>query len=86
MSLFDAISTVLTDGYKLGLTYNVGNESFIASLTGRQEGEVNYEMTISGFAMRWDDAVRSVLFKHFIIAGEGSWAEHAAERDLPDMG
>jgi hypothetical protein len=86
VSLMDGIDAVVQAGYKLSVSYNSANDNFIASLTGRLEGNPNFDLTISGFAVTWDMAVGVVLFKHYIICGEGPWAEHAAQRRYGDIG
>jgi hypothetical protein len=85
-SLMDAIDAVVQAGYKLSVTYNTANDNFIASLTGRIEGNPNFDKTISGFAMTWDMAVAVVLFKHFVICSEGVWAEYARQRNFGEIG
>ena len=86
VSLMDGIDDVVQKGYKLSISYNVGNDTFIASLSGRVEGTPNFDFTISGFAPTWDMAVGVVLYKHYIICEEGPWAEHAAQRRYGDIG
>lgn len=85
-SLMDAVDAVVQAGYKLSVSYNVGNDNFIASLTGRLEGTTNFEKTISGFATTWDMAVAVVLFKHFVICEEGAWVVHARNRYYGEIG
>jgi hypothetical protein len=85
-SLMDAMDAVIQAGYKLSISYNVANDNFIASLTGRLQGTANYEKTISGFAMTWDMAVAVVLYKHYVICGEGAWVEHAQRRMYGEIG
>lgn len=86
VALLDAIDAVVQSGYKLSVSYNPANDNFVASLTCRLQGNPNFDKTISGFAMTWDMAVGVVLFKHFVIAGEGNWAEYARQRMYGDIG
>lgn len=77
--VYDKVTTVLEQGYRLSFSYNRQNDSTIASLTCKAEGNVNEGKTLTAFHQGWYDALRLVLWKHEGIA-EMDWSRAAKER------
>lgn len=68
------VTDVIQAGYKLSLTYNSGNDTFSASITGSGGGDPRQHFTVSGFAETWYEAVRLLMYKHHVIC-EGDWSK-----------
>lgn len=74
-----AVSDLLENGYRLGVSYDEKRDALIASLTCRKSGDANEGKTLTAFAGTWPEAITVVLFKHWVVC-EGKWTE-PAERD-----
>ena len=57
-ALFDALSTMLTEGYRISLSHNVQNDAIIASVTCKDDESVNAGCTYTSFAGDWVTALR----------------------------
>lgn len=81
--VWDALSLLLTTGYRVGFSYNAHTGSIICSVTCRNDESVNKGKTMTSFAGDWYDSLRVALLKHFILL-KGDWtiAESPAHRPL----
>jgi hypothetical protein len=77
--VFDAVSGLLEKGYRVSFSYNKQNDSTVASLTCKEEGDVNEGKTLTAFSQGWFDALRLVIWKSQMIA-KGNWSVGAKER------
>lgn len=68
------VTDVIQAGYKLSITYNAGNDTFSASLTGPGGGDKRQHFTVSAFAETWYEATRMLMYKHHVIC-EGDWSK-----------
>jgi|SRR5664279_1210551 len=69
-------SQLIADGYKVGVTWDDNNACFIASLTGKVEGEVNYNKCIVARSSEWHEALQLLHYKHLIVCAAGDWTKH----------
>lgn len=65
--LMDLIQTVLTEGYKLTLTYSSQSDTYNCSMTCNAEKHPNQGYTMSAFAPSMYAAMRLLMFKHFVL-------------------
>lgn len=83
--LADAVQALVERGYRLSFSYSPQNDSMIASLTCKAEGDPNEGCTMTSFAMDWVTATRIACYKHFVVTGE-KWAGSEAAADRPRFG
>jgi hypothetical protein len=62
-------------GYKFSLTYNRGNESWVATYTGQEESGKNAGWAVTGFAHDPYNAARVLLFKVSVVLPD-VWKEY----------
>jgi len=74
--LYEIVATVVQGGFKLSTTYNSGNDTFTATLTGQNGTGDADGYSMSSFAPDWYNALRLLVFKHTVIL-EGDWARAA---------
>lgn len=74
---FDAMAALLDASYKVTFTYNPQNGTAIATITCRDEKSVNFNRALSGFSDTWMDALRAVLYKHYVLLKE-DWTSAAS--------
>lgn len=68
---FDAdLATLLSAGYRVGISYSEKQGAFIVSITCRDAASANHGYTFSSFAADWVTALQVALFKHFVVAAE----------------
>lgn len=72
--VYELAATTVQSGYKLSFTFNSGNDTFNAALTGDGGEGKNYTYTMSAFAPDWYNALRLVLFKHHVLL-DGDWGK-----------
>lgn len=69
----ETLLAVLTDGYKLSVTYLDRSSLFLASLSGVDEYSQNHECTINARHTRPMQAIALVIFKHLDICAGVKW-------------
>ena len=84
-SIFDVATAMLEDGYRFGLSYNRQNDSFICSVTSKDEASANFGCTFTAFAGDWYTALQVALYKHKIVAGE-VWGAAGEAKDRAAFG
>lgn len=84
-ALFDALSTMLTEGYRISLAYNPQNDAIIASVTCKDEESHNAGCTYTSFAMDWVMALKIAAYKHFVVT-EQNWIGVAGTSTRPSFG
>lgn len=74
-----AVAELLSEGYRMGLSYNPQNDAVICSITAKGEDNPNEGKTFTAFAGSWVEALQVALYKHNQIAGK-DWdaAAHVA--------
>lgn len=84
-ALFDALTTMLGEGYRISLSYNPQNDAIIASVTCKDDESVNAGCTYTSFAMDWVGALRIAAYKHFVVT-EQNWVGVAGISTRPAFG
>lgn len=84
-TLMDALSSMLTEGYRVSLSYNPQNDAIIASVTCKDDESVNTGCTFTSFAMDWLGALRIAAYKHFVVT-EQNWIGVAGTSTRPTFG
>lgn len=69
--LWDLVVQVMVEGYKVSLTRDEESDSFCASLTGKDCTPDNRSKTITAWFDTASDALRLVLYKHYVVAASG---------------
>jgi len=69
------LEDVVSHGYKLSLSYDLQNDTVIASLTVRDEQSKNYNCCVSGRSPAAIEAFFLVCYKATILLADTSWAE-----------
>lgn len=67
------LATVVSLGYKLGVSFDAGNACFIVSLTCKVENDVNEDLCMTARADDWLEALQLILFKHQVVCEGKSW-------------
>lgn len=84
-AVFDALSTMLTEGYRVSLSHNVQNDAIIASVTCKDEDSTNAGCTFTSFAGDWATALKIACYKHFVVT-EQNWIGVAGTSTRPLFG
>lgn len=84
-ALFDALSTMFTEGYRISLSHNVQNDAIIASVTCKDDESVNAGCTFTSFAGDWVTALKIAAYKHFVVT-EQNWIGVAGVSTRPSFG
>lgn len=66
----NAVSSLCQSGYRVGVSYNTGNDAFIVSVTCRNDDSPNSGKTFTAFAGTWWEALQVAVFKHYFVARE----------------
>lgn len=70
---FDAVNEAVTElvekGYRVSLSFNQGNDAFIASVTCKDTESPNNGKTFNAFAGSWLEALQCALYKHYVKTG-----------------
>lgn len=80
-----SVSDLLEAGYRVSLSYNAGNDAFIASVTCKNESDDNNGKTFNAFAGSWVEALQCALYKHFIKARK-NWGAADVKTNRPRFG
>lgn len=79
--VFLLVAGDVSEGYKMGVSYNAQNSTFVATYMCNSDDNPNAGYMLSSFAPDWFNAVKSLVFKHHVIL-ENLWPTgKAAERD-----
>lgn len=81
---FDLMMGRVTEGYRLSISFNKRNDSYIASLTGAEGVGANEGYTLSAFGKDVATAIRVLAYKDSFIL-EGVW-ENAKVQPKDDIG
>lgn len=73
----DEFATYVSNGFKVGLTWDNNNACFIASLTGKEEGSKNYNCCLTARSQEWVEALQLVHFKASVFCADGRWQDHS---------
>lgn len=84
-ALFDALTTMLGEGYRVSLSYNPQNDAIIASVTCKDDESVNAGCTYTSFAVDWVTALKIAAYKHFVVT-EQNWIGVAGVSSRPAFG
>lgn len=71
----------VSEGYKMGVSYNPQNSTFVATYMCNSDDSPNAGYMLSAFAPDWFNAVKSLVFKHQHVLGCIWPVGKAAERD-----
>lgn len=75
------LGDVLGSDYKLSLSYDDYNDTFVSSLTGKAGNKHNEGKILTGRGRTWYLALMSTLYKHYEIFQQGAWISAAPETD-----
>lgn len=81
----EAIAELLGEGYRVSLSYNAGNDAFIASVTCKNADDPNNGKTFNAFAGSWVEALQCALYKHYVKARK-NWGTNADKPARPRFG
>jgi hypothetical protein len=73
-SIGNGVDSLLRSGYRIGVSFNGTTNSYICSLTCRDDGSPNHGCTVTSHASDWWLALQVMLYKHFVVARE-NWLE-----------
>lgn len=65
--VFDSLSLLLAQGFKVSFSINHGNNLTIASLTDKRDMSVTYGACLTAGADGWYDALRVLLYKYHVV-------------------
>lgn len=84
---YDFIVEVLLkdEGYKLSLSWDSYNEAFLASITPRDEKNINFGWVLTAFAGSWENALDVLLFKHIRLY-QKDWPKQPRAKEFSDFG
>lgn len=68
-----SLSDLVEAGYKFSLSNDVRNNTFVASITDRDEGSAFYNACLTGRGATPVDAWYSLCYRHLVLA-QGDWA------------
>lgn len=81
----EAIADLLSQGYRVSLSYNSNNDAFIASVTCKNEDDENHGKTFNAFAGSWVEALQCALYKHYVKARK-NWGGGSEKPVRPRFG
>lgn len=81
----EAVVELLEKGYRVSLSYNAGNDAFIASVTCKDTESPNNGKTFNAFAGSWTEALQCALYKHYVKTGR-VWGDAANKPARPKFG
>ena len=84
-SVYDAMVEVMSDGYRVAFNYDGARDAVVASLTCRNEDIANYNGVLNAFAGDWFQALRVVLYKHYVVLSE-NWSADGSAANRPSFG
>ena len=71
--VFVLMADLIGSGYKVSLSFNDKNSTYICALTCRNPKSPNAGYTSSAFANTWYQALRVMLYKHLVVC-DGDWS------------
>lgn len=78
----DLVQTLLTDGNKLTFSFNAQTDSYIVSVTGRDEGSINFERCFTSHGKTYFIALTVALFKYHVVWERGTWEDRDNDEDF----
>lgn len=84
-TVFDGLADLLVRGYRVGLSFNQGNDAFICSLTCRNDADPNNGCTLTSFADTWFRALQTTLYKHYYVSAQ-VWPKDGAKGQTATFG
>ena len=73
VGLEGTIHSLLIDGFKNGVSWDGYNDCFIASLTCKEETDVNTGQCLLSRSTHWQEALLLNAFKHYILFERRKW-------------
>lgn len=82
----EVVDGLVAEGYKYSLSFDAGNQSFVASLTDRDDASAFYNVCLTGRGSTPSNARASLLYRHFNIA-QGDWSalDQVPSSERPDF-
>lgn len=77
----DLLVTLTQGGNKVSITYDGNNDTFIASVTCKNENDPNFNQCLSSRHSELYVAIGVMLFKTLVLAGDIPWFENISEPD-----
>lgn len=78
--LGNIVPTLVEQRYKLSIALNVRDNAVIASATGKDPENVNYQRTLSAFAPDAEEAVLRLCYIHFVVFEE-VWPQDGDQKE-----
>lgn len=72
------VGDLLASDYKLSMSYDSYNDTFVISLTGKPDNKYNAGKILTGRGRTWYLGLMSVLFKHNVVFNSGTWRSDSA--------
>lgn len=76
-STYEQLAEVVSDGYKLSLSYDIENVCFIAALSGTKNTTLNKGRTITARSSDNLEAISLLLFKHLVMCNSEEWEDYS---------
>lgn len=76
-SLFTILGDVVSDTYKLSLSYDYDNVCYIATLSATKNSSDNEKSSLSARSAEATEALGLVIYKHVVMCEAGNWQEHS---------
>lgn len=81
-----AVVSWVEAGYKVSLTYNEKNDSFICTLTSPTIPETGRKVGVSSFAPSVEEAVQVAWYKWSVVTEGGQWSLYDAQEGFDRYG
>jgi len=75
------IVEAMSNGMKFSFSENRENGTAIASLTCRDEGNINFDRCITSRSPDWYEALLMCVFKLDVLGGDNDWLDQAGSDD-----
>lgn len=71
------IAKAISDGHKIGLSWDSGNACFIVSATCKDDASINYNHCISSRSDDWYEALMMTVYKVQVMLADKAWSSGA---------
>lgn len=71
------IAKAISDGHKIGVSWDNNNACFIVSATCKDESSINYNHCISSRSGEWYEALMMTVYKIQVMLADKAWSSGA---------
>jgi hypothetical protein len=75
------LDDLLASDYKLSMSFDAYNDTFVISLTGKPDNAHNAGKILTGRGKSWFLGLMSMLYKHHVLFKGGAWVSDSASDD-----